>query len=196
MWTTTFNSFVHYLYIRLFIYVFIQLFYKLNVLVISSDESTLTGYVHLISPVQTSHRNTGVKYFNMALETSQNESVQLVCYSPEKRTMLQQSQEKQLPVKITSAQMSPNKRFSATDEYTVSKKAKIMQTSLKFSYNNDLSNRYVSVKDAFKADLYQSVAQVSTKGNPISRKLHKMQDRCHCCRSYQLCQIGSLGGYY
>ena len=142
---------------HMFIYLFIQLFSKLNVLVISSDESTLTGYVHLISQVQTSHKKTGIKYFDMALQTSQNESVRLVCYSPEKRTMLQQSQEKQLPVKITSARMSPNKRFSATDEYTISKKAKIMPTSLEFSYNSDLSNRYVSVEDALKADLYQTV---------------------------------------
>ena len=170
------------MFIYLCIYLFIQLFYKLNVLVISSDESTLTGYVHLISPVQTSHRNTGVKYFNMALETSQNESVQLVCYSPEKRTMLQQSQEKQLPVKITKAQMSPNKRFSATDEYTISK-AKVMQTSLEFSYNNDLSNRYVSVKDAFKADLYQTV-NVEVKvwhKSPLKETL--FQGNCTKCKT-------------
>jgi len=49
--------------------------------------------------------------------------------------------------------MSPNKRLSATDEYTISKKAKIMQTSLEFSYNNDLINRYVSIEDVLKADL-------------------------------------------
>ena len=53
--------------------------------------------------------------------------------------------------------MSPNKRLSTTEEYTISKKAKIMQTSLESSYNNDLSNRYVSVEDALKADLYQTV---------------------------------------
>ena len=92
-----------FLFIYLCIYLFIQLFNKLNVLVISSDESTLTGYVHLIGPVQTSHKNTGVKYFDMVLQISQNESVWLVCYSPEKITMLQQLQEKQLPVKIPSA---------------------------------------------------------------------------------------------
>ena len=172
-----------FLFIYLCIYLFIQLFNKLNVLVISSDESTLTGYVHLISPVQTSHRNTGVKYFNMALETSQNESVQLVCYSPEKRTMLQQSQEKQLPVKIPSAQMSPNKRFSPTDEYTISKKAKIMQTSLEFSNNNDLSNRYVSVEDALKADLYQTV-DVEVKvlhKSPLKETL--FQGNCTKCKT-------------
>ena len=151
------HLFIIYLFIYPLIYLFIQLFNILNVLVISSDESTVTGYVHLISPVQTSHKNTGIKYFNMALQTSQNESVRLVCYSPEKRTILQQSQEKQLPVKITSARMSPNKRFSTRDEYTISKKAKIMQTSLEFSYNNALSNRYVSVEDALKADLYQTI---------------------------------------
>ena len=170
------------MFIYLCIYFFIQLFYKLNVLVISSDESTLTGYVHLIGPVQTSHKNTGVKYFDMALQTSQNESVWLVCYSSEKRTMLQQSQEKQLPVKITKAQMSPNKRFSATDEYTISK-AKVMQTSLEFSYNNDLSNRYVSVKDAFKADLYQTV-NVEVKvlhKSPLKETL--FQGNCTKCKT-------------
>ena len=83
------HLFIIYLFIYLFIspliYLFIQLFNILNVLVISSDESTVTGYVHLISPVQTSHKNTGIKYFDMALQTSQNESVRLVCYSPEKK---------------------------------------------------------------------------------------------------------------
>ena len=165
------------------IYLFIQLFNKFNVLVISSDESTLTGYVHLISPVQTSHKNTGIKYFDMALQTSQNESVRLVCYSPEKRTMLQQSQEKQLPVKITSARMSPNKRFSARDEYTISKKAKIMQTSLQFPYNNAVSNRYVSVEDALKADLYQTVdieVKVLHK-SPVKETL--FQGNCTKCKT-------------
>lgn len=155
----------------------------MNVLVISSDESTLTGYVHLISQVQTSHKKTGIKYFDMALQTSQNESVRLVCYSPEKRTMLQQSQEKQLPVKITSARMSPNKRFSATDEYTISKKAKIMPTSLEFSYNSDLSNRYVSVEDALKADLYQTV-DVEVKvlhKSPLKETL--FQGNCTKCKT-------------
>lgn len=149
----------------------------------SSDESTLTGYVHLISQVQTSHKKTGIKYFDMALQTSQNESVRLVCYSPEKRTMLQQSQEKQLPVKITSARMSPNKRFSATDEYTISKKAKITPTSLEFSYNSDLSNRYVSVEDALKADLYQTV-DVEVKvlhKSPLKETL--FQGNCTKCKT-------------
>ena len=119
----------------------------------------------------------------MALQTSQNESVRLVCYSPEKRTMLPQSQEKQLPVKITSAWMSPNKRFSATDEYTISKKAKIMQTSLEFSYNNDLGNRYVLVEDALKADLYQTV-DVEVKvlhKSPLKETL--FQGNCTKCKT-------------
>ena len=97
--------------------------------------------------------------------------------------MLAQSQEKQLPVKITSAWMSPNKRFSATDEYTISKKAKIMQTSLEFSNNNDLSNRYVSVKDALKADLYQTV-DVEVKvlhKSPLKETL--FQGNCTKCKT-------------
>ena len=119
----------------------------------------------------------------MARQTSQNESVWLVCYSPEKRMMLQQSQEKQFPVKIKSARISPNKRFSATDEYTISKKAKIMQTSLEFSYNNDLGNRYVLVEDALKADLYQTV-DVEVKvlhKSPLKETL--FQGNCTKCKT-------------
>ena len=73
--------------------------------------------------------------------------------------MLQQSQEKQLSVKITSARMSPNKRFPTRDECTLfqSWKAKIMQTSLEISYNNAVTNRYVSVEDALKGDSYQTI---------------------------------------
>lgn len=141
---------------KLFIYLFIQLFSRLHVLVISSHESTLTRYVHLISPVQTSQK-AGMRNFDMALQTSQNKSVQLVCYSPQKRTMLQQSQEKQLPVKITSTRKSLNKRFSAREKCTISKKAKIIQTSLEYSYHKAVSDRYVSVENALKADLYQTI---------------------------------------
>ena len=79
------------------------------------------------------------------------------------------------------------------------KKAKIMQTSLEFSYNA-VSDRYMSVEDALKADLYQTI-DVEVKvlhKSPVKETLllHKMPDRRHCCGPYQLCQIGSLGGYY
>ena len=79
--------------------------------------------------------------------------------------------------------MSPNKRFSATDEYTISKKAKIMQTSLEFSYNNDLGNRYVLVEDALKADLYQTV-DVEVKvlhKSPLKETL--FQGNCTKCKT-------------
>ena len=106
--------------------------------------------------------------------------------------MLQQSQEKQLPVKITSARMSPNKRFSATDEYTISKKAKIMQTSLEFSYNNDLSNRYVSVEDALKADLYQTV-DVQVK---FCRCFKAKQMSCSTCICLLLASLSEAARYF
>ena len=58
-----------------------------------------------------------------------------------------------------------------------------MQTSLEFSNNNDLSNRYVSVEDALKADLYQTV-DVEVKvlhKSPLKETL--FQGNCTKCKT-------------
>lgn len=58
-----------------------------------------------------------------------------------------------------------------------------MQTSLEFSYNNDLSNRYVSVEDALKADLYQTI-DVEVKvlhKSPLKETL--FQGHCTKCKT-------------
>ena len=79
--------------------------------------------------------------------------------------------------------MSPNKRFSARDEYTISKKAKIMQTSLEFSYNNAVGNRYVSVKDALKADLYQTIDMDVKVLHKSPAKKTLFQGNCTKCKT-------------
>ena len=58
-----------------------------------------------------------------------------------------------------------------------------MQTSLEFSYNNDLGNRYVLVEDALKADLYQTV-DVEVKvlhKSPLKETL--FQGNCTKCKT-------------
>ncbi len=53
---------------------------------------TIKGYVHLLSDVNTA-ANGKTKYFNFQMQTSANKAVNLVCYSPEKRLDLKQSQD-------------------------------------------------------------------------------------------------------
>ena len=60
---------------------------------------TLEGYVHLISGVKTATKSS-TKYFDLKLQTTESAGVRMVCYSPEKRQKLQQSQESKSPVKI------------------------------------------------------------------------------------------------
>ena len=83
---------------------------SLIILFCLSAEETLNGYVHLVSKVKTSS-NLKNKYFDMRLiQTSENDSVRVVCYSPEKR----QNCLNKTPVKITETRA--NKRPSLMDE--------------------------------------------------------------------------------
>ena len=75
-----------------------------------SAESTLNGYINLISPVKTA-ANKKSKYFDMKLQTSENDTVRLVCFSPEKRTNLHQTQLNQTPVTITEVKQNTTKRI-------------------------------------------------------------------------------------
>lgn len=93
----------------------------------------------------------------MKVQTAEEDSVRLVCYSPEKRTNFHQSQVKQLPVRITNAKKSPNKRLTTKEEYTITKRARVFPTTLDFSFNETLSNRFHTVDDALKEDLYETV---------------------------------------
>ena len=99
-----------------------------------SASPTIQGYVHLLSTIKTAS-NTTTKYFDLKLQTSENEAVRAVCFSPEKRLTLHQLQQKKSPVKIVGAQLSSSKRFSSSvEEYTISKKSKITRTTLQFPF--------------------------------------------------------------
>lgn len=122
-----------------------------------SASSTVQGYVHLLSEVKTAS-NTTTKYFDLKIQTSENEAVRAVCFSPEKRLTLQQSQQKRAPVKIIGAQLSPSKRFSSsTEEYTIPKKSKISTTNLQFPFKESFSNRFHTVNQVLDANPYETV---------------------------------------
>lgn len=57
-------------------------------------ETTLEGYVHLLSTVKTA-KNTATNCLNCNIQTSEDEKVKIVCYSPKKRTNLLQAKYKQ-----------------------------------------------------------------------------------------------------
>jgi hypothetical protein len=108
-----------------------------NVFSIADD---LEGYVHLLSKV-TASKNSKVTFFYCHIQTDENTKVCAVCYSPEKSINIQQAYKNKSQVKISGVKASVTKRFHAgLDEYTITKKAKIMPSSPTFEYNEALSS--------------------------------------------------------
>ncbi|XP_028404097.1 uncharacterized protein LOC114526773 [Dendronephthya gigantea] len=68
------------------------------------EPMTFSCYLHAVSPVKVSASGT-CKYFNMTLQTSDG-SMNAVCFSPEKRSVLQKFQTEKSPVKITTFRTS------------------------------------------------------------------------------------------
>ena len=91
------------------------------------NQQTLKGYVHLLTEVSTAS-NGKTKYFNFQMQTSANEAVKLVCFSPEKRLDIKHSQDKRAPLQISQATRSPKRLGSSTDEYTI-REVKLCQPS-------------------------------------------------------------------
>ena len=92
----------------------------------------------------------------MKLQTTGSDSVRMVCYSPEKRQKLQQSQQYKSPVKISGLGKNKSKRFNSQSEYTISKKAKISTVDVQFQYNDALL-RLHTVKQALDLNIYETV---------------------------------------
>ncbi len=87
--------------------------------------STLDGCIHEISPIKTATVSK-TKYFDMKVQTSDENAVRVVCFSPEKRVNLQQCQSKQTPVSITEICRN-EKRLGSFDEYTMLKSQRLVQ---------------------------------------------------------------------
>lgn len=113
-----------------------------------TPDSSLEGYVHLISPIQSSSK-TKTKYFNFKLQTAETDSVRLVCYSPEKRVNLQQAFQNKSPVKIHGVKRSKTKE----DEYSIAKAAKIAPSDVESPYNKAVASQVSTVEDCLSASL-------------------------------------------
>ncbi|KAK3736981.1 hypothetical protein QZH41_015629 [Actinostola sp. cb2023] len=115
----------------------------------NDDKSTesLDGYVHLISPIKTS-QNKNAKYFDMKLQTSKDQTVRMVCYSPEKRQNLHSNQLNKTPVTIT--QLKKNARIYSTmeEEYTINKRSIISPVELDYQHNSELRLHYMASTNA------------------------------------------------
>ena len=104
--------------------------------------------------------NSGnTNYFDCKLQTSNDESVRLVCYSPKKRESLQQAFASQSPVKIVGTKKNSKKRFNVDiEDHCISKHARITPAvHLSFPFNPSMGNCLHIVKQILEADMYEIV---------------------------------------
>ena len=63
-----------------------------------SDNDTVTGHLHAVSPLKTSKKNR--KYFEVTLQTGREDFNRVICFPPEKRTEFVQAADNGLGVKL------------------------------------------------------------------------------------------------
>ncbi|KAL9976963.1 hypothetical protein ACROYT_G014312 [Oculina patagonica] len=116
---------------------------------------SLQGYVHSLTKILTS-TNRKTNYFLFDLQTDNQETVQLVCYSPKKRKPLKHLSTKKAN-KIQS-KTQQEKTSSTTNEYTLDKDSEIeLSNNLPLDFNSSLDDHLHTVEQALRADIYKTV---------------------------------------
>ena len=81
-----------------------------------------------------------------------------VCYSPEKRVTIQQACENNSPVIISTTKRNRSTTFNAnSEEYTITRPAKITRADVDFEVNESLAHNLITVKDCFNANIFETV---------------------------------------
>ena len=121
--------------------------------------SAVEGYIHLLSLIKKAANSGNTSYFECKLQTSNDEFVCLVCYSPKKRESLQQAFASQPPVKIVGTKKNSKKCFNAdTEDHCISKHAIISPAAhLSFPFNPSMGNRLHTVKQILQGDMHEIV---------------------------------------
>lgn len=115
----------------------------------------ITGYVHKVSEVHSPTR--GNPYFDFNLQLSPSKVVRGICYSPEKRAKLKETQEKKIPVKIDNVQASVARRRASEEEYTVKKKSRITPCTASFPCNDAFSQTTFPIADISQISDFQAI---------------------------------------
>ena len=121
--------------------------------------SAVKDYIHLLSPINKAANSGKTNYFECKLQTSNDESVCLVCYSPKKRQSLQQAFASQYPVKLVGTKKNSEKHFNAdTEDHCISNHARISPADhLSFPFNPSMGNCLHTVKQILQGDMYEIV---------------------------------------
>lgn len=83
------------------------------------DEKSIIGYVQNLSPIKKSRRpNSTFKYASFTLQTSQTDSLEVLIYSEQKRSLFEESQETRIPIKIKDYAFTDDKEKLVVNDIT------------------------------------------------------------------------------
>ena len=160
------------------------------VISVSFSFQLVEGYIHLLSPIKKAANSGNTNYFECKLQTSNDESVCLVCYYPKKRESLQQAFTSQSPVKIVGTKENSEKRFNAdTEDHCISEHARISPGDhLSFPFNPSMGNCLYTVKQILQGDMYEIadlkvkiITKSQSKQSVMKNQLSMQKiDRCYC----------------
>lgn len=99
----------------------------------------LIGYIHKLSPIKNAFNNKRINYFDLHLQTSQANTIRVVCYSPKKRKLIQSSFERKSSIKFKATLNT--KKFTNEEEYTLPTSASLeLSGNLQFQFNESIIN--------------------------------------------------------
>ena len=94
----------------------------------------------------------------MQIQVGSDKAVRAICYSLKKRVTIQQAQENNSPVRISATKRNRSTTFNAnSEEYTITKPAKITPTDVDFKVNESLAHNLITVKDCLSANIFETV---------------------------------------
>lgn len=146
-------------------------------------DSSLEGYVHLLSPIQSSNK-TKTRYFNFKLQMAETDSVCQVCYSPEERVNLPHTFQNK------SRQNSQNKtkQNKRRRNIPLPRQPRLLLEmwkpslfSWRLSLPQPIGRSWHNLSESYKLNQ-------KTSNQLYREKKNKVQSRLLCCRSHRINQ--------
>jgi hypothetical protein len=151
------------------------------------------GYIHGVSEIKTPA--SGNRYFDFKIQ-EREESVRVVCFSPEKRNEIKDNEITKSPVKLLNVSAKKRKYEPDSVEYTMNNRSKVIrEKNMAFPWNtvNEKEQHTVEeIKESSINDLVSITAKVVWKGTTESVYSHIMRKTLLKCEAIIVDATGSI----
>jgi len=127
-----------------------------------AESEVVSGYLHNVSPVKVSRRNT--RYFEASVQTGREEYRRVVCFSPEKRAACVQASENKQAVKLIECRKAISQSDAGGFDVLVSARSRVeAAVGLPFGHRELRSSEKKTVAEILSLGPRQKVGSVGVK---------------------------------